>query len=89
MPVRYVNVFVRNELGHIVGAALIPLNGLAAKITEYDVFKERKIITVCRAGVRSTTAAAILTALNFSDVHNLRGGMIEWVRKGYPIEQTV
>lgn len=76
------------ELGHIKGAVLIPLNVLAAKISEYEDHKERKIITVCRAGVRSTTAAAILTALNFSDVHNLQGGMIEWVRKGYAVEQT-
>jgi glyoxylase-like metal-dependent hydrolase (beta-lactamase superfamily II)/rhodanese-related sulfurtransferase len=75
------------ELGHIAGAVLIPLNRLAAKTNEFEDDRDRKIITVCRAGVRSTTAAAILTALNFTDVHNLKGGMIEWTRKGFAVER--
>ncbi|MCI0668703.1 MAG: MBL fold metallo-hydrolase [Methylococcaceae bacterium] len=74
------------ELGHLAGSVSIPLNRLAAKMTEYEAYKDRKIITVCRAGVRSTTAAAILNALHFTDVHNLKGGMIEWVRSGYPVQ---
>jgi rhodanese-related sulfurtransferase len=28
--------------------------------------------------VRSTTAAAMLTALGFDEVYNLRGGMLDW-----------
>lgn len=75
-------------MGHIAGSVLIPLHRLAAKMTEYEGFKDRRIITVCRAGVRSTTAAALLNALHFTDVHNLKGGMIDWVKKGYPVEQS-
>lgn len=74
------------DIGHIKGSILVPLSKLATHMSEYDGYKGRKIITVCRAGVRSTTAVAILNALNFSDVHNLKGGMTEWVRHGFPVE---
>lgn len=36
---------------------------------------------MCRAGVRSTTAAALLTGLGFPNIHNMRGGMLAWHQK--------
>ncbi len=86
IDVREPNEF-NGELGHIPGSVLIPLNRLAAKMAEYEGYKGRKIIAVCRAGVRSTTAAAILNALLFTDVYNLKGGMMGWVKNGYPVER--
>jgi len=44
------------------------------------------VIAICRAGVRSTTAAAILTSVGFEQVSNLRGGMLEWVEQQLPVE---
>jgi rhodanese-related sulfurtransferase len=49
--------------------------------------KNREIVVVCRAGVRSSTAAAILTALGFDQVSNLKGGMLEWHEAGLPVER--
>lgn len=66
------------ELGHIAGSVLIPLKDLPARAAELEAYKERSIIVVCRAGVRSTTAAAILTGLGFEHVANLKGGMLDW-----------
>ncbi len=74
------------ELGHIKGSKFIPLQNLVARSQEIEDYKNRRIITVCRAGVRSTTAAAILTALEFTEVSNLKGGMIEWTKKNFPID---
>jgi rhodanese-related sulfurtransferase len=34
------------------------------------------MVAICRAGVRSTTAAAILTSLGFEQVYDLKGGML-------------
>lgn len=76
------------ELGHLAGSISIPLNRLAAEMSGYEAYKDRKTVTVCRAGVRSTTAAAILNALRFTDVHNLKGGMVDWVKCGYPVERS-
>jgi rhodanese-related sulfurtransferase len=48
---------------------------------ELEKYKGRNIICVCRAGVRSTTAAALLTGLGFPNIHNMRGGMLAWHKK--------
>ncbi len=69
------------ELGHIPGSRLIPLSQLPTRYQELHKHHSNRIVTVCRAGVRSTTAAAMLTALGFSGVTNLRGGMLEWNSK--------
>ena len=46
----------------------------------------RDIVAICRVGVRSATAAAILTGLGFEHVWNLKGGMIEWKDARLPVE---
>jgi sulfur dioxygenase len=66
------------ELGHIPGAQLVPLRALAARTSELEGYKSSPVIVICRAGVRSTTAAALLTSLGFEHVFNLRGGMLAW-----------
>ena len=75
------------ELGHIPGAMLIPLRELPARVGELEARKERPIIAVCRSGVRSTTAAAILTGLGFENVSNLKRGMLEWRERGFEVER--
>ena len=75
------------ELGHIRGSRLIPLKALPQQAGALEEFKNREIVVVCRAGVRSSTAAAILTALGFDHVSNLKGGMLEWHEAGLPVER--
>lgn len=77
----------RGELGHIHGSRLIPLKALAQRSGELEEIKHNEIVVVCRAGVRSSTAAAILTALGFEQVSNLKGGMLEWNEAGLPVER--
>jgi rhodanese-related sulfurtransferase len=43
---------------------------------------------VCRAGVRSTTAAAILTGLGFEQVSNLKGGMLDWHKNKLAVDRS-
>ncbi len=76
----------RGELGHIAGTHLIPLRELPARTEELGDAKNRGIVTICRVGVRSATAAAILTGLGFERVWNLKGGMIEWRDAQLPVE---
>jgi rhodanese-related sulfurtransferase len=66
---------------------LIPLRDLPARVGELEPQKERPLIAVCRSGVRSTTAAAILTGLGFESVSNLKGGMLEWRERGFEVER--
>ncbi|MGH7820751.1 MAG: MBL fold metallo-hydrolase, partial [Candidatus Binatia bacterium] len=66
------------ELGHIPGSRLIPLRELAERSAELGSEKTHDVVCICRAGVRSTTAAATLTALGFEHVWNMKGGMVDW-----------
>jgi sulfur dioxygenase len=75
------------ELGHIPGSKLIPLKELPARIGEIEAYKDKDVIVICRAGVRSTTAAAILTGLGFEHVSNLKGGMLDWDDQRLPVER--
>ncbi len=76
------------ELGHIPGSVLIPLKDLPTRAGELEPQKERPIIVVCRAGVRSTTGAAILTGLGFENVANLKGGMLDWNDQKFAVERS-
>ena len=63
-------------LGHIPGAALLPLGGFAAAAPGLP--RDKPIVTVCRAGGRSAQAFTTLKKLGFEHVANLPGGMLRW-----------
>ena len=75
------------ELGHIPGSILIPLKDLPTRATELEDYKHGHVIAICRAGVRSATAAAILTGLGFEHVSNLKGGMLDWNDQNLLVER--
>lgn len=75
------------ELGHIAGSTLVPLRELAERAGELQSHKSGPTVVVCRSGVRSTTAAAILEGLGFDQVYNLHGGMVDWNDRRLPIER--
>jgi sulfur dioxygenase len=77
----------RGELGHIAGSRLIPLGEFSERAAELGALKDRQIVTICRVGVRSATAAAILTGLGCEQVSNLKGGMIAWNDARLPVER--
>ena len=54
---------------------------------ELEPYRGRPIIVVCRAGVRSTTAAAMLYGLGYERVYNLKDGMVEWNDRKLPVER--
>tara|TARA_R110002074_G_scaffold170005_4_gene332003 strand:- start:30519 stop:31559 length:1041 start_codon:yes stop_codon:yes gene_type:complete len=75
------------ELGHIKGSRLIPMAQIPATLDSLELIRDKEIILVCRSGIRSTTAAAILKGLGFTNVKNLKGGMLAWNKLGYPVER--
>ena len=75
------------ELGHIHGSTLVPLRQLAERIVELAAHKAGPTVVVCRSGVRSTTAAAILEGMGFEQVYNLQGGMVDWNDRRLPVER--
>ncbi len=77
----------RGHLGHVDGAYHLPVAELEARMAELDAFKHSEIITICRSGGRSMSAAAFLRDKGFEDVKSLRGGMIAWNSRGYRVDR--
>ena len=65
------------QIGHIPGARLVPLAGIAAEIPRLD--KRKTIILYCKVGARSMHAAQQLARAGASDVLNLAGGIVRWI----------
>jgi molybdopterin/thiamine biosynthesis adenylyltransferase/rhodanese-related sulfurtransferase len=61
-----------------MGAPLIPVGQLAARIGELTLPKDTEIIVHCKSGGRSQTAAKTLLANGFTNVKNLAGGITAW-----------
>lgn len=47
--------------------------------------KDQAILVYCSVGYRSERIGEQLLELGFTDVHNLYGGMFEWVNQGYSV----
>ncbi len=70
---------------HIPGSTLIPLHELPARIDE--VPEGEAIVVVCTSGNRSQEGRDILLDAGFEQVNSMHGGIIEWERRGYPVER--
>lgn len=64
-----------------LGAPLIPLGQLPARLSEIPVGKNEEIIVHCRSGARSQKASLELKAAGFTNVKNLAGGILAWADK--------
>ena len=88
---RHDNVFildVRNpeeyQICRIPGSTLIPLPELPRRFQELD--RNRELIVHCKSGMRSLKATQFLRQQGFSNVKNLKGGILAWADK---IDPTV
>ena len=84
----FVNVHFPFE-GNIAGTDLsIPYDQIAepANIAQLPVDKNAKIVLYCRSGRMSVIAAEELVKLGYTDIWNLEGGMVNWERGGFEIE---
>ena len=66
--------------GGIEGAVHIPLHLLPMKIQ--DLPQERPIVFYCQSGGRSAQACAFATSKGLTDIYNLQGGIMGWIRSG-------
>jgi sulfur dioxygenase len=69
---------MQESLGRIENAQLIPLHELKARLSEIP--RDKPVVAVCHAGMRSGQATVILRA-------NLRGGMLLWSQLGLPTKR--
>lgn len=84
----FINVHIPFE-GNIASTDLsIPYNEITApeNLVQLPADKNAKIVLYCRSGRMSTIAAESLVKLGYTNVWNLKGGMVEWERAGYGIQ---
>ncbi|MCO4294546.1 rhodanese-like domain-containing protein [Solitalea sp. MAHUQ-68] len=70
---------VRNQLEfHTfnIGGTNIPLGKLTSTIEDLDFDSEDELILICAHGIRSKTAVQLLEQSGFTNVRNLKGGIL-------------
>lgn len=72
---------------HIEQAKLMPLSKFEGTFLPTLTDKSAPIVIQCRSGARSLNLCEFLSAHGFTDLTNLRGGIIGWANAGFPIKQ--
>jgi rhodanese-related sulfurtransferase len=65
----------------------IPYNEVEQNLSQLPPDKNTKIVLYCRSGRMSQIAAEKLVALGYTNIWNLKGGMVEWEHAGFQIEK--
>lgn len=73
------------ELGHISSAQLMVLDTLPQRIEELP--RDKTVVFVCRSGGRSGQATAYAMEQGFTQVYNLKGGMLLWNELGLEVAE--
>nr|WP_294790295.1 rhodanese-like domain-containing protein [uncultured Mucilaginibacter sp.] len=63
-----------------IGGKNVPLSALIENIESLQYNKTDEIVVICKAGIRSKTAQAILLQNGYRNVKNLTGGLLAMQR---------
>jgi rhodanese-related sulfurtransferase len=75
-------------VGNIAGTDLsIPYNEIQQNLSQLPAKKDTKIVLYCSSGRMSQMAAEELASLGYTNIWNLKGGMVEWKQAGFELEQ--
>lgn len=66
---------------------LIPVEELKKRINELKGLENNEIYIICRSGRRSKAASEILSENGFKKVFNIKGGILEYKKMNFSIEQ--
>ena len=70
--------------GMLPGAAAMPMHLVPIRMDELR--REPKVVFSCQTGARSGQVCAFLQQQGIEQVFNLRGGIVDWCRRGYAVE---
>ena len=72
------------QIDRIPGSTLIPLGEVPRRYQEIP--RDKEIVVHCKMGGRSAKAADFLKPVGFTNVKNLKGGILDWIDKIDPSE---
>ncbi|RDV16206.1 rhodanese-like domain-containing protein [Pontibacter diazotrophicus] len=73
-----------HKVSHLNGARFIAYENFSLSLLK-DVPKDTPIIVYCSVGYRSEKIGEQLQQAGFNNVHNLYGGIFEWINQEYPV----
>jgi rhodanese-related sulfurtransferase len=87
MPPLLVDVRERPEFVEMraPGAVLYPTSSFLLRFEELP--KDRTLHIICRTGSRSAAVTTFLLRNGWTDVHNVAGGMVAWLRAGLDVRR--
>ena len=65
----------------------IPYTQIDQHLSQLPSDKNAKIVLYCRSGRMSAIAAEELVKLGYTNIWNLKGGMLEWEQAGFEIQE--
>ena len=72
------------KVSHLKGARFVAYDSFQVSQLG-DVPKDTPIVVYCAVGYRSERVGEQLQQAGYKQVHNLYGGIFEWVNQGYPV----
>jgi len=75
------------DKGHLPNARHLPLTDLERRSTDLEKFRARPLILYCNSGTTAAKGIATLKKAGFEKLFNLRGGLFEWEKAGYPLSR--
>lgn len=85
----FVNVHIPFE-GDVAGTDLsIPYDEITQEqyLTQLPADKDAKVVLYCRSGRMSAIAAKDMAALGYTNIWDVKGGMVAWEAAGLPLER--
>lgn len=73
------------EKGSIKGSVNVPIDLIETRIKDIVLNKEIKIYVYCLSGSRSAAAVASLLTMGYTNVFDVRSGVLGWRGAGYAL----